>query len=243
MKISIVTVVFNEEARIRRTVESVINQTYNNIEYIIIDGKSTDNTIQIIKNFQNGISRLISEPDKGIYDAMNKGLDISSGDRVLFLNAGDQLYDNHIISSIITFLMERNQCALIYGNVLLKGRNRILKSLPINYINKVMVTNHQACFFNREIHKEYYYNLNYKIAADYEVIFKMFKNKEEFAIIDKVISIVEPNGVADSNRLLTYCEYYQVRRSSIFWGLNFSQLIMNFTFVFLSYVVKFGRDK
>ena len=148
MKISIITVVYNDENRIRKTIESVINQTYNNIEYIIVDGNSTDNTINIINNYQNKTSLIISEADNGIYDAMNKGLRVSTGDRVLFLNAGDELFDKYIISSIITFLKGKEQYALVYGNVLLKGVNQILKSKPIKNINKVMVTNHQACFFN-----------------------------------------------------------------------------------------------
>jgi glycosyltransferase involved in cell wall biosynthesis len=243
MKISIITVVYNDEYRIGGTIESVINQTYDNIEYIIVDGKSNDNSIEIIYNYQNKISRIISEPDNGIYDAMNKGLKFSTGDRVLFLNAGDELYDKHIISSIINFLKEKERCALVYGNVLLKGRNLILKSKPIKNINKVMVTNHQACFFNTKIHKYYYYNLNYKIAADYEVIFKMFNNDEEFAIIDSVISKVEPNGVADSNRFLTNFEYYKVRRGFSFWIVNLYYLIVNFSFILLSYIYKFLRDK
>jgi len=243
MKISIVTVVYNDEYRIRKTIESVISQTYNNIEYIIVDGKSTDNTINVISNYQNNISQIISEVDDGIYDAMNKGLKVSTGDRVLFLNAGDELYDKDIISSIIILLKGKEHYALVYGNVLLKGRNIILKSEPIKSINRVMVTNHQACFFKTNIHKNYYYNLNYKIAADYEVIFKMYNNNEEFAIIDSVISKVEPNGVADSNRFLTYFEYYRVRRGFVFWIVNFSQLIVNFSFISLSYIFKFLRDK
>jgi len=243
MKISIITVVYNDENRIRKTIESVINQTYNNIEYIIVDGNSTDNTINIINNYQNKTSLIISEADNGIYDAMNKGLRVSTGDRVLFLNAGDELFDKYIISSIINFLKGKEQYALVYGNVFLKGVNQILKSKPIKNINKVMVTNHQACFFNTKIHKNYYYNLNYKIAADYEVIFKMYYNNEEFAVIDSVISKVEPNGFADSNRFLTYFEYYRVRRGFVFWVVNFSQLILNFSFVLLSYFYKFLREK
>jgi glycosyltransferase involved in cell wall biosynthesis len=243
MKISIVTVVYNDENRIRKTIESVISQTYSNIEYIVVDGKSTDNTINVIKNYQNNISQLISEVDDGIYDAMNKGLKVSTGDRVLFLNAGDELFDKNIISYVINLLKGKEKYALVYGSVLLKGRDIILKSVPIKSINKVMVTNHQACFFNTSIHKNYYYNINYKIAADYDVIFKMFNNNEEFAIIDSVISKVEPNGVADSNRFQTYFEYFKVRRGIVCGGVNFSYLILNFSSVFLSYMFKFLREK
>jgi glycosyltransferase involved in cell wall biosynthesis len=243
MKISIITVVYNDETRIAKTIESVINQTYKNIEYVIVDGKSTDNTINILNKYQSKISRIISEVDEGIYDAMNKGLKVSTGDRVLFLNAGDELYDKHIISSIINFLKGKEKYALVYGNVLLKGRNLILKSKPIKNINKVMVTNHQACFFDTKIHKNYYYNLNYKIAADYEVIFKMFNNNEKFAIIDSIISKVEPNGVADSNRFLTNFEYFRVRRGSVNWMMNFALLIVNYLLIFLSYIFNFFRDK
>jgi glycosyltransferase involved in cell wall biosynthesis len=243
MKISIVTVVYNDEYRIGGTIESVINQTYDNIEYIIVDAKSNDKSIEIINNYRSKISRIISEPDNGIYDAMNKGLKFSTGDRVLFLNAGDELYDKHIISSIIDFLKEKERCALVYGDVLLKGRNLILKSKPIKNINQAMVTNHQACFFNTEIHKYYYYNLEYKIAADYDVIFRMFRNNEKFSIIPNLISKVESNGVADSNRFLTYYEYYKVRRGYVFGFVNVSILLLNVTIVIISYFFKLLRAK
>jgi glycosyltransferase involved in cell wall biosynthesis len=243
MKISIVTVVYNDENRIEETILSVVNQTYKNIEYIVVDGNSNDGTAEIIKKYNSKISKIISETDDGIYDAMNKGLNASTGDRILFLNAGDELYDNQTILSVIQVLKEKEKYALVYGNVLLKGRNIVLKSKPIVNIKKAMVTNHQACFFHTKIHKKYFYNLSYKIAADYEVIFKMRYNNEEFEVIDSVISKVEPNGVADSNRFLTYFEYFSVRRGYEFWGRNVYILVLNYTVVTFSYLFKYFRDK
>lgn len=243
MKVSIVTVVFNDELRIENTILSVLNQTHNDLEYIVIDGNSSDRTVDIIFKYKNKISRVISEPDKGIYDAMNKGLLLCTGDRVLFLNAGDEFHDNKTIESVTQILNKKERSALIYGNVLLKGKNAILRSQPIKNIHKVMVTNHQGCFFNPEIHKKYLYNIDFKIAADYEVIFKMHVNKEKIEFIDQVISKVEPNGVADSNRFLTCYEYFKVRREYDFIGINVCILIWDFSVIASSYFFKYLRGK
>ena len=101
LKMSIVTVVFNGENYLERTIKSIVNQTYKNVEYIIIDGNSKDGTLAIIDKYKENISYWISEPDKGIYDAMNKSLDLITGDFVWFINAGDEIHDNKTIENLI----------------------------------------------------------------------------------------------------------------------------------------------
>ena len=106
MKISVITITFNAEQFLRETMQSVLGQSYTNIEYIIVDGKSTDGTVEIIKSFEGGMKaksiefRWISEPDSGLYDAMNKGLRMATGDFVWFVNAGDRIFDGTIASSL-----------------------------------------------------------------------------------------------------------------------------------------------
>src|ERR1700761_112956 len=99
-RLSIITIVYNNASDIERTILSVINQTYKNIEYIIIDGASTDGTLNIIGKYRDSISKLVSEPDKGIYDAMNKGLQQATGDYVLFMNSGDEIYAGDTVEKI-----------------------------------------------------------------------------------------------------------------------------------------------
>src|SRR5690606_2467889 len=99
-KLSVITIVYNNVKDIERTILSIITQTYDNIEYIIIDGGSTDGTLDIIKKYQHKVSQWVSEPDKGIYNAMNKGLKMSSGDYILFMNSGDEVYDQRTVEKV-----------------------------------------------------------------------------------------------------------------------------------------------
>ncbi|RZK61390.1 MAG: glycosyltransferase, partial [Pedobacter sp.] len=99
-KLTVITIVYNNVRDIERTINSVLNQTYPKIEYIIIDGKSTDGTLDIIEKYRSKISKIVSEPDKGIYDAMNKGLALATGDYVLFMNSGDEIYDETTVEDI-----------------------------------------------------------------------------------------------------------------------------------------------
>ena len=116
MKITIITVCYNAVNVLEKTICSVLNQSYKNIEYIIIDGKSTDGTLNIIKKYDTYITRWTSEPDKGIFDAMNKGVSYSHGNWVLFLNSGDYLCDEFVISRCFENC-QYNDCSVIYGDV------------------------------------------------------------------------------------------------------------------------------
>ncbi|WP_370526631.1 glycosyltransferase [Pedobacter sp. HDW13] len=122
-KLTVITIVYNNVRDIERTLKSVLNQTYKKIEYIVIDGASTDGTLQVVEQYKNQVSKIVSEPDKGIYDAMNKGLAIATGDYVLFMNSGDELYDQHTVEDVFTsspgriFIMAKPKCIMITGKV------------------------------------------------------------------------------------------------------------------------------
>ncbi len=112
-RVSVITVVYNGEAFLERTIQSVINQTYPAIEYIIIDGGSKDGTVAIIQKYQHNIAYWVSEPDRGLYDAMNKGLAVATGEYVLFLNAGDTFFDNHTLQNV--FIHWQPNVDIFYG--------------------------------------------------------------------------------------------------------------------------------
>jgi glycosyltransferase involved in cell wall biosynthesis len=118
LKVAIITVCLNSEKTIEQTIRSVINQTYPNIEYIIIDGESTDGTLEIIDKYKDKITKVINEKDHGTYDAMNKGLKFDSGDIIYFLNAGDYLYDFSIIEKIVSLFTKDNSLEMIYADVI-----------------------------------------------------------------------------------------------------------------------------
>jgi glycosyltransferase involved in cell wall biosynthesis len=172
--ISIITVVLNAEQYIENTIQSVINQSYDNIEYIIIDGGSTDKTLSIIKKYDKYIDFWISEPDNGIYDAMNKGVSFARGEWIYFINADDILYNN--IERIIPHLTKRN--GVYYGDVILKHANMIkggcFSSIKLMFQN----INHQAIFYPRRVFEKYKYLTKFITWADYYLNIKCFCDKE-----------------------------------------------------------------
>ena len=158
-KVSIITVVYNGIDFLEETIKSVISQTYPNIEYIIVDGGSTDGTLDIIKKYEAHITKWISEPDKGIYDAMNKGIDLATGDWQNFLNAGDSFVDNNVLEKIFTTNLEN--ITLVYGDIIAireNGQKLNVNAIELkddNSIKKGMKVCHQAIFYNKNIMIKY----------------------------------------------------------------------------------------
>ncbi len=179
-KISIISICFNNEKDIRPTIKSVINQTYPNIEYIIVDGKSTDGTLKIIKEFNDRISKWISEPDQGLYDAINKGIKMATGDIVGLIHAGDKLYDNRVIEKIADHF-EKNDVDVSYGHSKLVNE----KGIPVrinrspNFSKKLIrqgwMPSHQSIYIRRSVFEKHgYYNLALHPSSDYEFFLRYF---------------------------------------------------------------------
>lgn len=164
-KISIITVCYNAVNTIEETILSVIKQRYDNVEYVIIDGKSTDGTCAVIERYKEKIACFVSEPDKGIYDAMNKGLQKATGDFVLFLGADDHLMSYDVLSNVASKIQDSE--SVYYGNVLRSERNDLYCGRYNKY--KIAVKNicHQAIFYPRSVYKQNVFELQYKIFADY----------------------------------------------------------------------------
>lgn len=173
-KISIITINYNDAKGLEETILSVINQSYQNIEYIIIDGGSSDNSLDIIKKYEDKIDSWISESDKGVFDAMNKGIKQCTGDWVNFMNSADSFYDNNVISK-----MKFDDSALIYGDTINLPDNKkqpIFEMDSLKY-GRIMAC-HQAMFFNlRNYKKEIYYEKGLQLLADYELVNRLWKKK------------------------------------------------------------------
>ena len=195
--ISIVTVVFNGKLSIEDTILSVINQTYNNKEYIIIDGGSSDGTIDIITRYERDISYWVSEPDKGIYDAMNKAIEKSKGDYILFMNSGDKIHDTHTLESIFAIETEGD---IIYGDTFLHdGEIRLAKSKNANKLKYGMPFCHQSVLVNSALLKNRRFNLKYTLASDYDFFLSLYsERKYKFKKLDIPISIYDNNGASMS---------------------------------------------
>lgn len=195
-KISVVTVCFNAVDSIEKTVLSVINQDYDNVEYIIIDGGSTDGTVDIIKKYDDRISFWISEPDKGVYDAMNKALDHATGNYVYFLGANDILHPN-ILSNIFETNYPYNY--ILYGNVRFLPTEQIYNG-RFDFL-KIMFHNisHQSIFYPLMAFKNLRYPLKYPIYADHFVNIVLWGQKRwKFHYIDFVIADFQLGGLSST---------------------------------------------
>ena len=218
MKISIITVVYNSESALEKTIESITEQKYKDIEYIIIDGGSTDGTFAIIKKFEKHISFWISEPDKGIYDAMNKGLEKATGDYVWFLNAGDEIYSPDTLSFINTL---ENDADAYYGEVEYideEGKNlgtRTLKKPPENLswkdLDKGMVVSHQSIIVKRD--RAVYYNLDYKYCSDIDWMIRTLKNCKIILNTNRILSKFLIGGYSKKNIIESNRERYKILRN------------------------------
>ena len=192
MKVTVVTAVLNDAGHIEQTILSVISQTDIEIEYIIVDGGSKDGTLELIGKYKDKISLLISEPDRGVYDAMNKGIKYSTGDFVYFLNSGDVLLNPSILSKI-KFEDVNVRNTIIYGNVVVAYGNIEALEKPRPFFNSKMKFKgigicHQSMFFPGELIRNEKYDLSYNIAADYDLAYRLWRKGTVFLFKDITIA-------------------------------------------------------
>ncbi len=209
MKISIITVCYNSANWIKQSIESVINQDYKDIEYIIIDGNSQDDTKKIIENYSDRITRFISEPDHGIYNAMNKGIKIASGDYIYFLGSDDYLIDNQVISNAVDFINKNPKYEFIYGNIEVRSSKApayIHKPSSPAYVLEELICGclpHQASLAHSSLfcdQKIGLFSERYKSASDYGWFVKLAefatKTGNELGYYDRVFASYNAEGTS-----------------------------------------------
>ncbi|PWR70689.1 glycosyltransferase family 2 protein [Methanospirillum lacunae] len=205
MKISVITVCRNAEEEIEKTILSVINQTYQNFEYIIIDGVSTDNTLSILSQYKKFINVLISEPDHGIYDAMNKGITYATGDIICFMNAGDYYYSCDIFQEVInSFNKSFPKPDIIYGDTLVRSEDNnenvvsAHRRTLTDFIWRGPIC-HQSTFVNRNLFGRGFSRL-YHICADYEwLLYSLIYRNARISYIPRPLSIYQMGGFSAQN--------------------------------------------
>lgn len=202
MKISIITVCRNSEATINETLQSVFNQTYQNIEYIIIDGGSTDNTINIIEKYKDKISKFVCENDNGIYDAMNKGISLATGEILYFLNSDDLLASNNVIELIANHFKNEPNLDVLYGDVMY-GMDENSDKSDLSDIDKLSIeffTPSQQSFFYKEsaFEKCGTFDDRFKIYGDVEWLKRAIRKKLLFGYIDLTIAKFRMGGASQS---------------------------------------------
>ncbi|MBD3748347.1 MAG: glycosyltransferase [Sphingobacteriales bacterium] len=213
-KLSVITVVYNNAQHIERTVKSVISQSYKNIEYLVIDGASTDGTLEILQKYQKQIHLLISEPDQGIYDAMNKGLDLATGDYVLFMNSGDEIFAADTIEKVFK---SQAFADIYYGETEMlneqlqsegRRRHQVPENLNLNSFKYGMSVSHQAIYIKKSITQPY--NLNYQLSADIDWILAALSKAESIANTHQYVAKYLMGGLSKKKHRQSLLERYQI---------------------------------
>ena len=217
-KLSIITITYNAEKTLEQTLKSVYEQSYTDIEHIIIDGQSTDKTLDLIHKYQNNKMIWISEPDNGLYDAMNKGIKLSTGDYLCFLNAGDTFFATNTIEDIMNSANHLPQSPdIIYGETAIVDKDgtflymRRLKTpeyLNWKSFKRGMVVCHQAFIVKREQVEEY--GTNYRFSSDFDWCIRMMKKSSNIHNTHKVLINYLNEGVTTANRKASLIERYRI---------------------------------
>lgn len=228
-KISVVTVVFNGEKFIERAIQSVISQNYHNLQYIIIDGGSTDGTVDVIKKYEDKLYFWVSEKDKGISDAFNKGIAQASGDVIGLLNS-DDWYENNVFYKIAEAYKKNNKC-VIHGRVRFwSDENTPYYEVGGNdeIMDRLMSVMHPTVFVPKEVYDRYgVFDLAYKRAMDYELMLRFKKRGVCFSYIDEVVANMARGGVSDCHWFATQKEVFVIREKhgiasikNVFWVVS-----------------------
>ena len=207
MKISIITVCYNSAATIRDTLESVLAQTYPNIEYIIVDGASTDATLAIIAEYRDRIAHLISEPDRGLYDAMNNGIRAATGDVIGILNSDDIFDNSDVIKNLVAFINQNQELDAVYADLIYvdqantnkKTRTYQVKNAALWKIRFGFMIPHPTFYAKRELfHKFGNYKTNYRVAADFELMLRFLLNKIKIARLPMIMVRMREGGISST---------------------------------------------
>jgi glycosyltransferase involved in cell wall biosynthesis len=237
-KISIISVVYNSENLIEQTIKSVIGQSYTNIEFIIIDGESKDRTVEIIKKYESRLTYWISEPDMGLYDAMNKGLFRATGDYVCFLNSGDQLYSPDTLEKAFSnlqgtpdILYGETMIVDLQGNEIGLRRLKAPEKLTWKSFREGMLVCHQSIYVKREIAPKY--DLRYRIASDFDWVLKALKKAKTTHNTELILTRFLDGGMNKKNIRRALTERFKIMAINYgFFSTLFRHLMIGMRFFF-----------
>lgn len=239
MKISIITATYNSASTVKDTIESVIAQDYTDIEHIIIDGASKDNTLEIVKSYGNKIAKVISESDNGIYDAMNKGIQAASGDVVGILNSDDFFTSNDVISTIAKTFQD-NDIDALYGDIHFVNPENLGKTVRYYSSEKFkpslfrfgFMPAHPSFYMKRSCYEKHgLYLLDYKIASDYDLLIRyLYKHKIKYKYVKKDFVTMRTGGVSTKNfksrirlnkEIIKACKRYGIKTNLFLLSLKY----------------------
>jgi len=234
--ISVITVTYNAVHTIEATIRSIVSQSFKDFEFIIIDGGSSDGTLDIIDKYKPELSYVVSEVDKGIYDAMNKGINASKGEYIYFIGGDDILYDTGVLQNISVWLRS-NELDLLAGEVIYNTGRRFhsffgFKTLLNNTIH------HQGAFYNRRLFSLFRYDTNFKLIADYELNLNLYNKRQElkYKMIPTTISLCQDGGASRKELGQAYHETNKVRAKVL--GRN--SIILKYIFTIKFFISKYA---
>lgn len=239
MKVSVITVVFNNVKYIKNAINSVLSQSYNDIEYIVIDGESTDGTIDVIKEYQDKIAVFISETDKGIYDALNKGIAHASGDVVAILHSDDQFCNTCVVSDMMRKMDESNAEFCFSDMVIVDGLSgKVLRYYMANYFRRWMfrigwMPPHPTCFIKKSLFDEFgLYSTDYKVAGDFDFLVRIFYGREiSWTYLNQITVKMRQGGISSAgwkSKRIIADEINKSLRLNDVWALPIFQVMRYF---------------
>ena len=211
MKFSVITVCYNASATIRETIASVLGQTYRDMEYIVVDGKSSDGTVEILQGIKDERFSFLSERDSGIYNAMNKGLRMAGGDYVIFLGADDTFYNKHVLENTAKKIIGCDD--VIYGDVMLKASQKLYNGVFTRWTWGHRNICHQCVFYPKSVYSRYLYDEKYKSFSDWDYNLRLLIDGIKFTYINETISIFNDcDGLSSNTKDV---DFVKVRRKMV----------------------------
>ena len=212
MNVTIITVCRNHAKELEKTIKSVENQTWQKKEYIVIDGASTDETLEVIQKHGGSITQWISEPDQGIYDAMNKGIRLSQGQWVIFMNAGDTFASTDTLQRVF---QESQEADVIYGDVI--KREHVKKAEPPYNAHRMFFC-HQSAFVKTSCLREFPFDTTHRMSADFKQIKQLYLSGKTFRQLDFPVAVFDTQGVSNTSRSAgLYDNIRVIRETDSFW--------------------------
>lgn len=210
-KVSVVTINRNMVGQLSRTIESVLCQSHPEMEFVIIDGASTDGSQDVVRKYSDRIAYWISEPDAGIYDAMNKGVQAATGDWIIFMNSGDNFLDADVVRDM--FSVDVSDCDLVYGHAVWRqaGIDTIWVAEPLDVLPFRMNCSHQSLFARRELMLRHPFERNL-LVSDYAFLVKAWRNGARFKSRDRIVSVATAGGLSDRRRFRSLWQRTQILR-------------------------------
>ena len=239
IKITIITVVYNASQEIENTLISILEQDYLNKEFIVIDGGSSDGTLEVISKYKKDIDYFTSENDHGIYDAMNKGIEQSNGDWICFMNAGDRFYNKSTIKKL--FEKKEIDDDILAGDCIAdyKSFTKYIKTKNFNKIKYGMIFCHQSVFVKASLYKRKNFDLKFKIASDFNFFYWCYLSKVNFKLINLPVSVISIGGLSDHLKYKVFIENRKIIRQYSKPNLNVEIIyLIKIFWTFLKYYIE-----